>query len=253
MSPAPKIPESRLQPLSAGLSAREARDAYFAENGFSVAIYDARFTDATLLGMRFRIPNTARHRWAIMRHDLHHAATGYGTDLYGEIEVSAWECRRGLRPLGLYVGGIVLGLALLGCLVAPRRTLRAWRAGPGKESLFHISDDYDEILALPLGKLRERLDLPEDGLWRGPRMLNPNAPGNCSKQPNKDAANPAVAPLLQVSLLLGGLAAYLFVSETGSGRDDGYALVVAIHLALLALGCVAVSVRLLTRSRSRTR
>ena len=58
--------------------------------------------------------------------------TGYGTDLYGEIEVSAWECRRGLRSLGLYVASLVAGFALLGFLIAPRRTWRAWTRGSGR-------------------------------------------------------------------------------------------------------------------------
>jgi ubiquinone biosynthesis protein Coq4 len=35
-----------------------------------------------------------------MLHDLHHVATGFGTDMIGEGEVSVWETRRRLRPLG---------------------------------------------------------------------------------------------------------------------------------------------------------
>ena len=51
-----------------------------------------------------------------------------GTDVFGEIEVSAWECRGGLRGLGLFVRGIVVGFTLLGLLIAPLRTWRAFDA-----------------------------------------------------------------------------------------------------------------------------
>lgn len=152
------------EPLLSSWTVRRGRDAYLRENGFSVAAYAARWTPASILGIRFHVPNTARHRWAIMRHDLHHVATGYGTDLAGEAEVSAWECRAGLAPLGLYTGGIVLGLALLGLLVAPRRTLAAWRASR-RRSLFQPSTlRYDDLLEMTVAELRRLLAVPERGL-----------------------------------------------------------------------------------------
>jgi hypothetical protein len=114
---------------------RRARDAYLAENGFTVAAYEEPWTDASFLGVRFRVPNTRRHRWAIMLHDLHHVATGYGTDLTGEGEVSAWELRRGLGALGLYVATIVTLGAAMGFVIAPRRALAAFRASGTSRSL----------------------------------------------------------------------------------------------------------------------
>ena len=250
MTPSSQVPESRLRPLPATLPVSEARDAYLAENGFGMAVYDDPWTPVSMAGIDFKVPNTARHRWAIMRHDLHRAASGYGSDLYGEIEVSAWEARRGLRPLGLYVGTIVFSLVVLGGLVAPRRTWRAWQAGAGRGSLFHDARDYDTLVALSLGALREGLGLPCDGLSKTPRRLNPKAPGAVPADPEEAAPGIAMNLLLQVAILLGGLAAYLFLSQTGSGRDDGYAFVIAIHLALLALGCAAVSLRMFIRRRS---
>lgn len=94
------------QPLPSNWSVEQGLNAYLEENGFTVKAYDAPRTPASFLGLRFSVPNTPRHRWAIMLHDLHHVATGYGTDPAGEGQISAWECRRGLRPLGLYVGSI---------------------------------------------------------------------------------------------------------------------------------------------------
>jgi hypothetical protein len=164
-------------PLPSHWSVRHGRDAYLAENGFSLAAYDERWTTAeTPLGLTLRVPNTPRHRWAIMLHDLHHVATGYGTDLAGEAEVSAWEARRGLRPLGLYVGSIVVAGVLAGLLTAPRRTLRAWRAAGGGTSLFHSARSYEELLELDVGTLRQELCIPQRGLATEPRKRHAGAP-----------------------------------------------------------------------------
>src|SRR5437660_355076 len=75
-------------PFSDEMPVWRARDAYLAENGFSVAEYDDKWTKASFFGIPLRVPNTARHRWAIMLHDLHHVATGYGTSFDGEGEIS---------------------------------------------------------------------------------------------------------------------------------------------------------------------
>jgi len=152
---------------------RAARDAYLEENGFTVEAYDAPFTDAKLWKITFKIPNTRAHRRAIMWHDLHHAVTGYGTDLAGEGEISAWELRGGLRGLNLYVRAIVLSGVAAGVLVAPRRTLRAWRASSSR-NLFD-ADGYEELLDLPLSELRARLGVPEGGLAQV-RGLHAGAP-----------------------------------------------------------------------------
>jgi hypothetical protein len=167
----------RTEPFPARWTVARARDAYLAENGFTLEAYDAPWTEAAIGKLRLKVPNPPHHRRAIMRHDLHHCVTGFGTDLPGEGEVSAWELRRGIRPLGLYVGAIVVLGALGGLLVAPRRTLRAWRAsGSGRRSLFHGDRRYDELLELELGALRERLGVPRDGLAERPRGLHAAAP-----------------------------------------------------------------------------
>ncbi len=67
-------------------------------------------------------PESPSHRRAIRPHDLHHVATGFGTDNAGEGELSAWPLRRGLRGTGAYVGAIVVMNTTVGLLVASRRT-----------------------------------------------------------------------------------------------------------------------------------
>jgi hypothetical protein len=165
----------------ASWTVRRARDAYLAENGFSVESYDAKWTDGSFLGIKLAVPNTRKHRWAIMRHDLHHVATGYGTDLVGEAEISAWEIRAA-RELGFYVSAIVLGGAILGAVRAPLRTLAAFRAGRGARFLYRGEDsdaEYEEMLNLSVGQLRTLLGVSEDGIATHPAKLHDYAP-RCS-------------------------------------------------------------------------
>jgi len=167
------------RPFPASWTVRRARDAYLEENGFTVEAYTEPWTEASAFGIPFKVPNTPRHRWAIMLHDLHHVATGYGTDMVGEGEISIWESRRGLRALGLYVATIVAVGSLGGTLLAPRRALAAWRAsGGGRTSLFASGDanaDYEALLDMTVGELRAQLGVPAAGLVTT-RALHSRAP-----------------------------------------------------------------------------
>jgi hypothetical protein len=162
------------QPLPAEWSVRDGLEAYLAENGFTKEGYDSKWTEASLFGVGFKVPNTKAHRRAIMRHDLHHVATGFGTDLRGEAEISVWETAKGLSGVGLYVRAIVWSIVLTGWTFAPIRMLRAFRGARGRGSLFQV-DDYESLLDLRIGELRARLELPRDGL-AGARALQSEAP-----------------------------------------------------------------------------
>jgi len=163
---------------------RVARDAYLAENGFSVTAYDASWTHVSAFGIPFRIPNTKRRRVAVRLHDLHHVATGFGTDLAGEGEISAWELHRGLRPVGWYVTAIITAGMFLGLVVAPRRALRAWRASARRRSLFELcaaspdvlATTYERLLAMTVGELRAELGIPTSGIAAAPPRLHAFAP-----------------------------------------------------------------------------
>jgi hypothetical protein len=154
---------------------QRALDRYLSENGFTRSAYDDRWTEASFFGLPIRVPNTRAHRWAIMRHDLHHVATGFGTDLLGEAEVSAWEMAAGLPHIGLYTQSIVRSLVGYGLMAHPRRTLRAWRASRGT-NLYLDRLPYEAALAMTVGELREALGVPAAGLT-GARALHPRAPG----------------------------------------------------------------------------
>jgi len=166
----------RAHPLPASMRVRDARDAYLAENGFTTESYDAPTTTGSILGVPIRVPNPPAHRRAIRLHDLHHVATGFGTDHAGEAEISAWQMRRGFGGAGAYVSAIVLGNTLLGLVLAPRRTLDVLRGERGRGSLFDMRQDYDQLLDRTVGELREMLGIPEHGLATRPRDLHPHAP-----------------------------------------------------------------------------
>jgi hypothetical protein len=183
-------------PLPRALSAREGRDAYLAENGFSVAAYDEPWTAASFFAIDFAVPNTRRHRAAIMLHDLHHVATGFGTDLAGEGEVSAWELRGGLAGQGPYVTSLILSGVLAGLLIAPRRTLAAWRAAKGARSLWTQGTAYDALLDKSVGELRQMVGAPLEGI-AAERGLHKHAPRHGAHTPQTKAASsepPAVLP-----------------------------------------------------------
>ena len=161
------------RPLPAEWTVRRGLDRYLFENGFTRAAYDALWTRANVFGLRLRVPNTRAHRWALMRHDLHHVATGFGTDMAGEGEVSAWEAAAGLPHIGLYTQGLVRSLALWGLLSEPTRTRAAWRASGGR-NLFLDEIPYDHALAMTVGALRQALRVPTEGLT-GARALHRDA------------------------------------------------------------------------------
>ena len=155
---------------------RDARDVYLAENGFTVDAYDSPTTQGSFLGLKFAVPNPPSHRRAIRLHDLHHVATGYGTDHAGEAEISVWQARRGLRGTGMYVASIVMTNAVIGLLLAPRRTIAAVRSSSVGGSLFGSEVSYEQMLELTVGELREMLAIPPAGLARRRRGLHALAP-----------------------------------------------------------------------------
>jgi hypothetical protein len=162
------------RPLPAEWNVSRALDRYLFENGFTREAYDAPWTPAEVFGLSLRVPNTRAHRWALMRHDLHHVVTGYGTDLAGEGEVSAWEAAAGLPHIGLYTQGIVRSLALWGLVTRTARTRAAWSASGGR-NLFLDAIPYASALAMTVGALREALCVPVGGLV-GARRLHSAAP-----------------------------------------------------------------------------
>ena len=141
---------------------RAARDRYLDESGLTTELYTQRWVPFPVGPWRFKHYNPQQRRWAIMRHDLHHVATGYGTDLEGEIRISAWEVGAGLGRLWVAYA-ICWPLFLLGLVRMRGETLAAYRLGRRGRSLFARPDAYPEWLAWDVAALRRELGLPAAG------------------------------------------------------------------------------------------
>lgn len=168
---------SRDMPIPADWSVSQALAAFLSENGFTTEHYNEPTFPVTVFGINWRIPNPDSHKVAIRFHDLHHVVTGFGTDLRGEAEISAWEIRRGVGAFpGFYVKGLVISIALFGLIHSPLKTVAAWRRAKSETPLLKIClQRYGEILDMNVGELRALYDLPTGGI-AGPRQLHAAAP-----------------------------------------------------------------------------
>jgi hypothetical protein len=139
----------------------EALGRYLDDNGFDERDYGADRFSVRLFGRDLRLPNSAARRRAIPLHDLHHVATGYGTDLAGEAEIGAWELAAGCDSPFLY---LINGAAVaIGLCIAPRRVLAAARRGWRARSLYRGVVDAERAKAMTVAELRRWLHL-DDGL-----------------------------------------------------------------------------------------
>ncbi len=151
-------------------SVRAARDAYLEENGFTIEEYTATTFRLEILGRERVLPNPPNRRWAIPLHDLHHVATGYGTDFVGEGEIGAWELGAGcVTPVVYVLNAIAASIAFL---LAPVRVVRAFRHGLASRSLYRLGLDREAVLDGTVAELRRALGVPPGGLARGPRRLH---------------------------------------------------------------------------------
>jgi len=158
----PRIAKAGFAQYSDSLRIGEARDLFFAANGFRVKDYSAPTFTLSIFGLPLKFPNTASRRRVVPLHDLHHVLTGFATDWIGEAEIGAWELRAGCTTFVAYFlngGGVLIGLFL-----SPRRVWRAFRAAKGQRTLYRDSIPYEQLLQMTVGEVRRRLGIPPEGL-----------------------------------------------------------------------------------------
>jgi hypothetical protein len=141
------------------LTVREGRDRYLAANGFDVAGYTAPTFSIKILGVPCTFKNPPARQRAVPLHDLHHVATGYGTDFTGEAEIGIWELRGGCNTFFLWFINLLAVLA--GVLISPLRVARAFFRARGQRSLYRDELPYEQLLELTVDQLRARLGLSE--------------------------------------------------------------------------------------------
>jgi hypothetical protein len=136
-----------------GLSLREARSRFFAEQGIPAnGGYDAKV-----------VPNVENRKKAVRFHDLHHVVAGYPTDWSGEGRISAWEissgCTRYPAALWINLHGIGVGL-----FTAPMDTFRALVRGGRSGNLYPLDPkDFAALEERKVEEVRAELKLDQDG------------------------------------------------------------------------------------------
>ncbi|MEP6646739.1 MAG: hypothetical protein ABJC12_06595 [Saprospiraceae bacterium] len=102
----------------------------------------------------FYIPNYDARRRAVLWHDIHHLVTGYSAATFiGECEISAWEIASGC---GKYWAAFIIdtsGVAL-GIFMNPVKIIKAYARGRRSSNLYHDSYTQDEVMDMPIAKLR---------------------------------------------------------------------------------------------------
>jgi hypothetical protein len=139
------------------LNLRQARERYFAANGFGNGGYEERWVKLQAGPIPIYLPNTAARVRAVKLHDLHHTATEYDTTWTGEAEIAAWEIASGCADH--YPAWILnLQAMAIGLAIAPRALFHAFVRGRQTANLYRSTLD-DALLNESLGHVRERLHL----------------------------------------------------------------------------------------------
>jgi len=153
---------------------RQALQQYLDHNGFTTASYTEPTVDIPIGPFHIPLPNTAGRKAVVPWHDLHHLATGYGTDFTGEAEVGIWELRAGCTNIAAYVYNLMAVSG--GLVISPLRTYRAFRDARGTSTLYRLNLDYETTLDLELSAMRAMMGVPQDGLAKVPAERHAAAP-----------------------------------------------------------------------------
>lgn len=102
------------------------------------------------------LPNFDARRKAVLKHDIHHIATGYTSTFKGETEIGAWEIGSGCRH---YWVAFMLDMhaIMAGILFNPFGVFRAFVKGRRTKNLY--SDIYtdEQLMDIPLHQLKETM------------------------------------------------------------------------------------------------
>ena len=134
------------------LPLKTALAQFFERFGFSADAYTAKW-------FAIYVPNIPSRVWVARYHDLHHVLTGYPANWRGEAEIGAWELATGCRTLWVawFLNG---GAVVVGLFLWPRAVLRAFRRGRRTRTNLYHDFDYEPLLEMTVGELRDRVGLP---------------------------------------------------------------------------------------------
>ncbi len=144
---------------SADLTLRQAREQYFAINGFGQGGYEDNWVKVEYGPLRLYFPNTKSRVKAVRYHDLHHVLTGYETSLAGECEIGSWEVATGCAG---YFAAWFLNLSVfaVGLFINPKGVHSAFLRGRQSSNLYRVPFD-EELLSAKVGDVRRQLRLDQ--------------------------------------------------------------------------------------------
>ncbi len=125
------------------VTTRDALMEYFEEQGLRDPDQpaDAWYRDAwyriRIGGRRVPVLPLYGLKRARIKHDVHHMLTGYATSWKGELELAGWELASGGCAFNLPFWVDRAAGFLIGLLIVPGATLRAFRAGLGQRNLYY--------------------------------------------------------------------------------------------------------------------
>lgn len=132
---------------------------FFERFGFSGDAYTARWFAIHIGRFAVYLPNLPSRVKVARFHDIHHVLTGYPANWRGEAEIGAWELATGCRRLFVawFLNG---GAVLVGLFAWPGAVWRAFQRGRRTRTNLYHDFEYDALLSLTVGELRERIGLP---------------------------------------------------------------------------------------------
>ncbi len=92
---------------------------------------------------------------SLILHDIHHLVTGYDTSPRGELELAGWELGSGGCAQHKLFWVDRLFFALLGLILAPAATWKAFRRGWKQRNLYRL--EAEKALAMDVAELRRRV------------------------------------------------------------------------------------------------
>lgn len=140
-------------------TAKEALEEYYRVHYFGDEALTASVAWIRIGPVQIPFPNPKQRREAIELHDLTHLLTGYDTSWAGEGEVAAFELASGF-PAKYWIGWIYAPITFtIGCLVAPKRVVHAFRRGLGQNNLYKLDLPREKLFARTIDSLKNDLAL----------------------------------------------------------------------------------------------
>jgi hypothetical protein len=135
--------------------------AFYREKMFSDDAEKVHWISIKLGPIKIPFLNLRQRREAIYLHDLNHLLTNYDTTWTGEGEIAAWELASGF-PKKYWIGYVYPPMTfLIGLIIAPRKTVTAFKKGIGKNNIYKLQLERVELEQMKISDLKKALKISE--------------------------------------------------------------------------------------------